>query len=193
MVRYCADESRDCSVNILRGLKIFYLTLMQLHSRCSDGRRAACPAGQLLCCSNHCGSITSHRRHDLCTSIYLACWSNRSDRRSDWSGLHQGSAFCQARAFKCEGEFPDAVTVLTLPYTPAQAPVVAAINGAFTGLVSIRAFEAQTAFMEQTEETVNRYTRISISFFHLTRWVTVRMQVAQPLFPMTAAHPPLAS
>jgi hypothetical protein len=48
-------------------------------------------------------------------------------------------------------------------------------------------------FMEQTEEKVDKYSRVSISFFHLTRWVTVRIQVAQPLLPTTAAHPLLAS
>jgi hypothetical protein len=62
-------------------------------------------------------------------------------------------------------------------YSRAQAPVIAAINGAFTGLVSIRAFDAQAAFIQQSEERIDRYTRVSMVFYHVNRWIAVRIQV----------------
>jgi hypothetical protein len=61
----------------------------------------------------------------------------------------------------------------------SQAPVVAAINGAFSGLTSIRAYDAQAMFTEQSMEKVDKYTRISIVFWNVNRWVSVRIQVWQ--------------
>jgi ABC-type multidrug transport system fused ATPase/permease subunit len=43
----------------------------------------------------------------------------------------------------------------------AKAPVLAAINGAFSGLTSIRAYDAQTMFTAQSMEKVDKYTHIS--------------------------------
>jgi ABC-type multidrug transport system fused ATPase/permease subunit len=40
----------------------------------------------------------------------------------------------------------------------AQAPVLAAINGAFSGLSSIRAYDAQAMFTAQSMEKVDNYT-----------------------------------
>jgi hypothetical protein len=59
----------------------------------------------------------------------------------------------------------------------SQAPVIAAINGAFAGLVSIRAFDAQAAFIQQSEGKIDRYTRVSMVFYHVNRWIAVRIQV----------------
>jgi hypothetical protein len=50
-----------------------------------------------------------------------------------------------------------------------QAPVLAAVNGAFAGLTSIRAFSAQSMFTEQSSEKIDEYTRISVSFWNLNR------------------------
>jgi hypothetical protein len=50
-----------------------------------------------------------------------------------------------------------------------QAPVLAAVNGAFAGLTSIRAFSAQSMFTEQSSEKIDEYTRITVSFWNLNR------------------------
>jgi hypothetical protein len=55
--------------------------------------------------------------------------------------------------------------------------VLAAVNGAFSGLTSIRAYRAQTAFTVQSMEKVDKFTQLSIVFRNLTRWITIRIQV----------------
>jgi hypothetical protein len=59
----------------------------------------------------------------------------------------------------------------------AKSPVVAAINGAFTGLVSIRAFGVQQMFREQSTTKLNTYSRLSILQYNLNRWIGIRIQV----------------
>jgi hypothetical protein len=55
--------------------------------------------------------------------------------------------------------------------------VLAAINGAFSGLTSIRAYGAQAMFTAQSMDKVNKYTQVSIVFWNVNRWVSVRIQV----------------
>lgn len=59
----------------------------------------------------------------------------------------------------------------------AKSPVVAEINGAFAGLISIRAFGVQKMFTQQGVDKINTYTRLSILFYGLNRWIGVRIQV----------------
>jgi hypothetical protein len=66
-------------------------------------------------------------------------------------------------------------TLYLIPRT--QSPVLVAVNGAFAGLVSIRAFGAQAMFTEQSEDKINRYTQVTMVFFHVNRWVALRIQV----------------
>jgi hypothetical protein len=47
----------------------------------------------------------------------------------------------------------------------AKSPVVAEINGAFTGLVSIRAFGVQQMFTQQGVNKINKYTELSVLFY----------------------------
>jgi ABC-type multidrug transport system fused ATPase/permease subunit len=46
----------------------------------------------------------------------------------------------------------------------AKSPIVAEINGAFAGLVSIRAFGVQRVFAQQAAEKINQYTGLSVLF-----------------------------
>jgi hypothetical protein len=52
-----------------------------------------------------------------------------------------------------------------------QSPVLAAVNGAFAGLVSIRAYGAQAMFIDQCMEKVDTYTHVSQVFYNLNRQV----------------------
>jgi hypothetical protein len=47
----------------------------------------------------------------------------------------------------------------------AKSPVVAEVNGAFTGLVSIRAFGVQQMFTQQGMNKINKYTELSVLFY----------------------------
>jgi H+/Cl- antiporter ClcA len=62
----------------------------------------------------------------------------------------------------------------------AKSPVLAEINGAFAGLISIRAFGVQQMFTQQGVSKINKYTQLSILFYFLNRWVSVRVQVRRP-------------
>jgi ABC-type multidrug transport system fused ATPase/permease subunit len=64
----------------------------------------------------------------------------------------------------------------------AKAPVVAAFNGAFSGLTSIRAYGAEEMFTAQTMEKVDTYTQVSIVFYNVNRWVAVRIQSLSAAF-----------
>jgi ABC-type multidrug transport system fused ATPase/permease subunit len=64
----------------------------------------------------------------------------------------------------------------------AKAPVVAAFNGAFSGLVSIRAYGAEEMFTAETMKKVDTYTQVSIVFWNLNRWVAVRIQALSAVF-----------
>jgi ABC-type multidrug transport system fused ATPase/permease subunit len=59
----------------------------------------------------------------------------------------------------------------------AKAPVVAEVNDAFAGLVSIRAFGKEAMFMRSCAGKINEYSRLSIHFQNLNRWISVRIQV----------------
>jgi hypothetical protein len=61
--------------------------------------------------------------------------------------------------------------------TRVQAPVVAAINDVLSGLISIRAFDAQTMFIKMSEDRVDAFTRVNMIYYHLSRWMSVRIQV----------------
>jgi hypothetical protein len=66
----------------------------------------------------------------------------------------------------------------------AKSPVVAEINGAFTGLVSIRAFGVQQMFTQQSVHKINKYTELSVLFYKYVHFYdflclqTINMPVA---------------
>jgi hypothetical protein len=53
----------------------------------------------------------------------------------------------------------------------SQSPVLAAVNGAFAGLVTIRAFNAEMMFTTSCDEKMDAYTQLSRVFYDLNRFV----------------------
>ncbi|KAH9911186.1 P-loop containing nucleoside triphosphate hydrolase protein [Fomitopsis serialis] len=64
----------------------------------------------------------------------------------------------------------------------AKAPVLGHFGAAFAGLVSIRAYGAQDAFKEVSYQRIDRYTRAARTFWDLTRWVAVRIEMLSAIF-----------
>lgn len=63
-----------------------------------------------------------------------------------------------------------------------RAPVLAVLNSAVHGLVSIRAYAAQDQFRNQVLQRVNDYTRVSRTFWCLNQWIAVRLDSLSALF-----------
>ncbi|KAJ7664839.1 P-loop containing nucleoside triphosphate hydrolase protein, partial [Mycena rosella] len=57
----------------------------------------------------------------------------------------------------------------------AKAPVLGHIGAAIAGLVSIRAYGAEGAFIEESLRRINKYTRVARTLTNLDRWVGVRL------------------
>ncbi|TFY56647.1 hypothetical protein EVJ58_g7510 [Rhodofomes roseus] len=64
----------------------------------------------------------------------------------------------------------------------AQAPVLGHFGAAFAGLVSIRAYGAQDAFRKESYKRINRYSRVSVIFWGLNRWVCIRIDALGAIF-----------
>ncbi|KAJ7435253.1 multidrug resistance-associated ABC transporter [Mycena latifolia] len=63
-----------------------------------------------------------------------------------------------------------------------RAPVLAHVGAAIAGLVSIRAFGAESKFCAESMTRIDRYTRAARSFYNLSRWVSVRIDLLGSLF-----------
>ena len=48
--------------------------------------------------------------------------------------------------------------------------------------MSLRAYGAQEAFIEESMKRIDRYTRAASTFYNLTRWVCVRVDAMGGLF-----------
>ncbi|KAK7038087.1 multidrug resistance-associated ABC transporter protein [Favolaschia claudopus] len=64
----------------------------------------------------------------------------------------------------------------------ARAPVLAHFGAAIAGLVSIRAFNAESKFVADFRPRINRYTRAARSYYNLNRWVSVRVDILGATF-----------
>ncbi|KAJ7119016.1 P-loop containing nucleoside triphosphate hydrolase protein [Mycena epipterygia] len=64
----------------------------------------------------------------------------------------------------------------------ARAPVLGHFGAAIDGLISIRAYSAQDAFIEVSLKKINHYTRTARTFHNLSRWVAVRMDTLGTVF-----------
>ncbi|KAF5356102.1 hypothetical protein D9756_004037 [Leucocoprinus leucothites] len=64
----------------------------------------------------------------------------------------------------------------------AKAPVVGHFGAAIAGLTSIRAYSAEQAFIKESMERINRYTRAARVFYNLNRWVCVRIDTISGMF-----------
>ncbi|KAJ7697209.1 P-loop containing nucleoside triphosphate hydrolase protein [Mycena rosella] len=64
-----------------------------------------------------------------------------------------------------------------------RAPVLAHFGAAIAGLVSIRAFGAESKFSTESLTRIDRYTRAARSFYNLnSRWVSVRIDLLGTIF-----------
>ncbi|KAJ7486164.1 hypothetical protein B0H11DRAFT_2157316 [Mycena galericulata] len=63
-----------------------------------------------------------------------------------------------------------------------RAPVLANFGAAIAGLVSIRAYGAQSKFSIESLARIDRYTRAARNFYNLTRWVSIRVDMLGSLF-----------
>ncbi|KAJ7069529.1 hypothetical protein C8F01DRAFT_1245729 [Mycena amicta] len=59
----------------------------------------------------------------------------------------------------------------------AKAPVLAHFGAAIAGLISIRAFGAETKFKSESLVKIDRYTRAARNHYNLNRWVSVRVDI----------------
>ncbi|KAJ7145004.1 multidrug resistance-associated ABC transporter [Mycena crocata] len=64
----------------------------------------------------------------------------------------------------------------------ARAPLLGHFGAAIDGLISIRAYGAQEAFIDVSLQKINHYTRTARTFHSLSRWVAVRMDTLGTLF-----------
>lgn len=64
----------------------------------------------------------------------------------------------------------------------AQAPVLGLFGAAFAGLVSIRAYGAESALKKESYARINRYTRTARIFWNLNRWINIRIEALGALF-----------
>ncbi|KAJ3549276.1 hypothetical protein NMY22_g935 [Coprinellus aureogranulatus] len=64
----------------------------------------------------------------------------------------------------------------------AKAPVLGHLGTAVSGLVSLRAYEAQEVFIKESMRRIDRYTRAASAFHNLNRWVCLRVDALTGLF-----------
>ncbi|KAJ7029298.1 P-loop containing nucleoside triphosphate hydrolase protein [Mycena alexandri] len=68
-----------------------------------------------------------------------------------------------------------------------RAPVLAHFGAAIAGLVSIRAYGAQSKFNAESFTKIDRYTRAARNYYNLNRWVSVRIDILGSLFSASLA------
>ncbi|KIK70420.1 hypothetical protein GYMLUDRAFT_234888 [Collybiopsis luxurians FD-317 M1] len=64
----------------------------------------------------------------------------------------------------------------------ARAPVLAHFSASVVGLTSIRAYGAQNAFVKQSLDHINAYSRAARTFYNLSRWISLRLDVLSACF-----------
>ncbi|KAJ7487075.1 hypothetical protein FB451DRAFT_1337537 [Mycena latifolia] len=63
-----------------------------------------------------------------------------------------------------------------------RAPVLAHFGAAVAGLVSIRAFGAESKFRTESLARIDRYTRAARNYYNLNRWVGIRVDLLGSIF-----------
>ncbi|KZT36414.1 P-loop containing nucleoside triphosphate hydrolase protein [Sistotremastrum suecicum HHB10207 ss-3] len=63
-----------------------------------------------------------------------------------------------------------------------RAPVLGHVGTALQGLVSIRAYGAQEAFIEESMKRIDAHTRVARTYWCLNRWIGVRMDMIAIVF-----------
>ncbi|KAH8072270.1 P-loop containing nucleoside triphosphate hydrolase protein [Cristinia sonorae] len=64
----------------------------------------------------------------------------------------------------------------------AQSPILSHFSAALAGLVSIRAYGAQTAIKRESFVRIDKYTRTSRAFNEVNRWMSVRIETMGAVF-----------
>ncbi|PPR05406.1 hypothetical protein CVT24_008020 [Panaeolus cyanescens] len=64
----------------------------------------------------------------------------------------------------------------------ARSPLLSHFSAAITGIVSVRAYNAQTQFKSESLKRVDRYLRISRVSYNLNRWIGIRADYLAALF-----------
>ncbi|KAJ3556039.1 hypothetical protein NM688_g2249 [Phlebia brevispora] len=64
----------------------------------------------------------------------------------------------------------------------ARSPVIGLFGDAISGLISVRAYGAQAAFRRKLSARIDRYTRATINYYHLNRWLSVRGEILAGAF-----------
>ncbi|KAF7364891.1 Multidrug resistance-associated ABC transporter protein [Mycena venus] len=67
-------------------------------------------------------------------------------------------------------------------WSNTRAPVLAHFGAAIAGLVSIRAFGAESKFGIESQVRIDRYTRVARNYYNLDRWVSVRVDFLGAIF-----------
>ncbi|KAJ7700269.1 hypothetical protein B0H16DRAFT_1642910 [Mycena metata] len=68
-----------------------------------------------------------------------------------------------------------------------RAPVLAHFGSAIAGLVSIRAYGAQSKFNAESLTKIDRYTRAARNYYNLNRWVGIRIDILGSFFSASLA------
>ncbi|KAJ3551685.1 hypothetical protein NM688_g4563 [Phlebia brevispora] len=63
-----------------------------------------------------------------------------------------------------------------------RAPILAHIGATIAGLISVRAYGAQDAFILESMRRIDMYSRPARTFYNLNRWVAVRIEALAGLF-----------
>ncbi|KDR83054.1 hypothetical protein GALMADRAFT_238844 [Galerina marginata CBS 339.88] len=69
----------------------------------------------------------------------------------------------------------------------ARSPVLAHFSAAIAGLVSVRAYGAQSSFKAESFKRVDHYMRISRISYNLNRWISTRIDILGRLFTVALA------
>ncbi|KAJ7696072.1 multidrug resistance-associated ABC transporter [Mycena rosella] len=59
----------------------------------------------------------------------------------------------------------------------ARSPILAHFAAAISGLISIRAYGAEKAFLRESTVRIDQFLRAGISFWNLNRWISVRGEI----------------
>ncbi|RDX55375.1 P-loop containing nucleoside triphosphate hydrolase protein [Lentinus brumalis] len=68
-----------------------------------------------------------------------------------------------------------------------RAPILGHLSTTLTGLVTIRAYGAQERFIQESYLKLDNYTRVTRTFYSLSRWIALRLEVLSAIFSASLA------
>ncbi|KAJ3004747.1 hypothetical protein NUW54_g4666 [Trametes sanguinea] len=69
----------------------------------------------------------------------------------------------------------------------SKAPVLAHFGAAVSGITSVRAYGAQEEFKAEAYRRIDNYTRVSVTYWNLSRWLAMRIDLIALLFSTSLA------